>query len=102
MRPGLLVLCQRNRNEQREFSNPTNAVGGSFILSLQRRLMRARPESHQRSWWIVHTLPTETPNALQSRNQPSPLAYCLYPDHAPRNTVLGQDRTTTTSVGNYS
>ena len=37
------------------FQNPTNAVGGSFIHNLQRRTTLAAPESHQPSWWIVHT-----------------------------------------------
>jgi hypothetical protein len=36
--------------------NPTNAVGGSFIRGLQARTQLAF-ESHQRSWWIVHTQP---------------------------------------------
>ena len=36
--------------------NPTNAVGGTFILSLQWGL--GGRESHQRSWWIVHTQAT--------------------------------------------
>src|SRR2546427_7552803 len=39
--------------------NPTNEVGGLFILSLQRDWARTPPESHQRSWWIVHTQPTK-------------------------------------------
>src|SRR2546426_427441 len=38
--------------------NPTNAVGGSFILSLQKGWTHPGPKSHQRSWWIVHTQPT--------------------------------------------
>ncbi len=36
--------------------NPTNAVGGSFILSLHGAL-GGDPKSHQRSWWIVHIQP---------------------------------------------
>ena len=40
------------------FRNPTNAVGGSFILSLHRECRSVVPEYHQRSWWIVHTQPT--------------------------------------------
>src|SRR5687767_10398414 len=50
------------RNDGRIGSpNPTNAVGGLFILSLGRCWpARLPPKSHQRSWWIVHTLPTET------------------------------------------
>ncbi len=39
------------------FPNPTNAVGGSFILGLHGTMGR-HPESHQRSWWIVDTRPT--------------------------------------------
>src|SRR2546426_5907365 len=31
--------------------NPTNAVGGSFILSLQKDGTHPGPKSHQRSWW---------------------------------------------------
>src|SRR6185436_10926194 len=38
--------------------NPTNAVGGSFIPNLQATCTRLGLESHQRSWWIVHTQPT--------------------------------------------
>jgi hypothetical protein len=37
--------------------NPTNAVGGPFILNLYRPNLRAS-QSHQRSWWFVHTQPT--------------------------------------------
>jgi hypothetical protein len=41
------------------FSNPTNAVGGSFRLYLQReQAWAAFFKSHQRSWWIVQALPT--------------------------------------------
>jgi hypothetical protein len=36
--------------------NPTNAVGGSFILCLHGDTWGG-PESHQRSWWIVHIRP---------------------------------------------
>jgi hypothetical protein len=43
---------------RRALPNPTNAVGGSFILSLHGRHSALSPESHQRSWWIVHTQPT--------------------------------------------
>ena len=38
-------------------SESPNAVGGSFILSLRKIPAPIRPESHQRSWWIVHTQP---------------------------------------------
>jgi hypothetical protein len=41
----------------RSIPNPTNAVGGSFIHGLQTKLPVLDPESHQRSWWIVHTRP---------------------------------------------
>jgi hypothetical protein len=34
-------------------------VGGSFIIGLRKTDERPGPESHQRSWWIVHTQPTE-------------------------------------------
>jgi hypothetical protein len=37
--------------------NPTNAVGGFFILGLQEELRIAHPKSHQRSWWILHIQP---------------------------------------------
>src|SRR5678815_5932100 len=53
--------------------NPTNAVGGSFIHNLQRRTTLAAPESHQRSWWIVHTQPTEAHDARCSRIPPTQL-----------------------------
>jgi hypothetical protein len=50
--------CSAYKRNRRPFVlNPTNAVGGSFILSLQERPAAIRPESHQRSWWIVHTRP---------------------------------------------
>src|SRR5215813_12544089 len=39
--------------------NPTNAVGEWFILSLRKRKRAAVLQSHQRSWWMVHTQPTE-------------------------------------------
>src|SRR5262245_10640731 len=39
-------------------ANPTNAVGGSFILSLRSGARQLTPESHQPRWWIVHTQPT--------------------------------------------
>src|SRR2546425_11524811 len=54
--------------------NPTNAVGGSFILSLQRRALGPRPESHQRSWWTVHTQPTEALAGPPSRIPPTKMA----------------------------
>jgi hypothetical protein len=48
----------------RRAPNPTNAVGGSFILGLQERLRLTHPGSHQRSWWIVHTRPTRDCGSL--------------------------------------
>ena len=49
--------------------NPTNAVGGSFIFSLQRTPAHVRvPESHQRSWWIVHIQPTDSPAHVRVPN----------------------------------
>jgi hypothetical protein len=39
--------------------NPTNEVGGWFILSLLRATKRDS-ESHQRSWWMIHTQPTKS------------------------------------------
>src|SRR6266550_8740891 len=53
--------------------NPTNEVGGSFILCLQKRLSHAPPKSHQRSWWIVHTLPTKKAVACSSQIPPTKL-----------------------------
>src|SRR5258706_499984 len=55
-------------------ANPTNAVGELFILSLQGSLPRPRPESHQRSWWIVHTQPTRdpAPESLESNSCENP------------------------------
>src|SRR5882724_6509 len=80
--------------------NPTNAVGGSFILSLQRAgacasripptqlvvrsysaykgLEHARPESHQRSWWFVHTQPKKGTGACVSRIPPTQLVVRSY------------------------
>jgi hypothetical protein len=53
--------------------NPTNAVGGSFILDLQQRQPLPHPESHQRSWWIVHTQPTkQQPHASPNPPTASP------------------------------
>src|SRR5215470_5144995 len=51
-------LAYRGRHELRP-ANPTNAVGGLFIPSLQRTTRASSGKSHQRSWWIVHTQPTE-------------------------------------------
>ncbi len=66
--PTLLVDCSystyktRPQDSRPLLSNPTNAVGGSFILDLQNAAARQPPaslKSHQRSWWIVHTRPTK-------------------------------------------
>ncbi len=69
-----IVHTSPTRPRERAFLNPTNAVGGSFILSLHShenaafripptqlvdRSYSAYTESHQRSWWIVHTQPTQ-------------------------------------------
>jgi hypothetical protein len=40
-------------------TNPTNAVGGLFTLSLHGATLLLAPESHQLRWWIVHTRPTQ-------------------------------------------
>src|SRR5207247_989843 len=53
--------------------NPTNAVGGLFILSLQKLATARLPESHQRSWWIVHTQPTKTGDRTSPRIPPTAL-----------------------------
>src|SRR2546427_7552804 len=68
--------------------NPTNEVGGLFILSLQRDWARTPPKSHQRSWWIVHTQPTKGLGAHPSRIPPTQLvdrSYSAYKGtgHAP-------------------
>src|SRR2546430_312725 len=68
--PTQLVDCSystyRNSWQARLPPNPTNAVGGLFILNLQKQLAgSASPKSHQRSWWIVHTQPTETAGRLR-------------------------------------
>src|SRR4029077_14696193 len=57
----------------RPVPNPTNAVGGSFILSLQADWRTPRPESHHRSWWIVHTQPTSRLAYAPSRIPPTQL-----------------------------
>src|SRR2546426_10172494 len=54
-------------------ANLTSSLDRSFILSLQRRVPRPRRESHQRSWWIVHTQPAETRAAPPSRIPPTQL-----------------------------
>src|SRR5437773_1231497 len=53
--------------------NPTNAVGGSFILSLQRSLRTHLRKSHQRSWWIVHTQPQKKPKHAPPQIPPTQL-----------------------------
>jgi hypothetical protein len=79
--PTQLVDCSYSayiNAAERPVPNPTNAVGGSFILSLQNDCRTPRPESYQRSWWIVHTQPTERlPNA-PSRIPPTQLVDCSY------------------------
>ena len=78
-----ILSLQRAAARARRLPNPTNAVGGSFIASLRRtprdflpripptqlvdrsnsacegRRATSFPESHQRSWWIVHSQPTK-------------------------------------------
>src|SRR5947207_8824399 len=47
-------------------ANPTNAVSGSFIPHRPTKgLADGRCESHQRSWWFVHTQPTMQQPAQQ-------------------------------------
>src|SRR2546425_1044488 len=53
--------------------NPTNTVGGWFILGLQNDWHHGRPESHQRSWWMVHTRPTKQLASRPSRIPPTQL-----------------------------
>src|SRR6266481_5964937 len=58
---GLIIPSLQREDPCDRSPNPTNAVGGSFILGLQGRPVRLGfPKSHQRSWWIVHTWPTGT------------------------------------------
>src|SRR2546426_945869 len=66
--------------------NSTNAVGGSFILSLQKLATARLPESHQRSWWIVHTQPTKTGDRTSPRIPPTQLvdrSYSAYKNWRP-------------------
>src|SRR2546427_3384947 len=53
--------------------NPTNEVGGSFILCLQKDCRMPCPKSHQRSWWIVHTQPTKGPLHARPKIPPTKL-----------------------------
>src|SRR2546426_734084 len=82
--PTQLVDCSystyRNSWQARLPPNPTNAVGGLFILNLQKQLAgSASPKSHQRSWWIVHTQPTETAGRLGfPQIPPTQLVDCSY------------------------
>jgi hypothetical protein len=50
-------------------ANPTNGVGGLFILNLPPTPNRVF-KSHQRSWWLVHTQPTSDakPNPANPTN----------------------------------
>src|SRR6185436_4714721 len=59
--------------------NPTNAVGGSFITSLQNGRSTPLRESHQRSWWIVHNLPTRRAAECPSGIPPTQLVDRSYP-----------------------
>src|SRR6185369_18075871 len=65
----------KERQARAPLPNPTNAVGGSFILSLQGETgARSAPKSHQRSWWILHTQPTRRDRrALRSQIPPTQL-----------------------------
>src|SRR6185503_19561338 len=67
-------------------SNPTNAVGGSFILSLHPE-GRDPLESHQRSWWIVHTQPTSR-GPRPSRIPPTQLVDRSYSAYIQRAATL--------------
>src|SRR6185295_2576132 len=75
------------RRQPRGLPNPTNAVGGSFILSLHATPDSGSPESHQRSWWIVHTQPTRDASLGVSRIPPTQLvdrSYSAYTRRQPR------------------
>jgi len=63
--------------------NPTNAVGGSFILSLQRDWHAPASESHQRSWWIVHIQPCRSEKPSWHGDQP--LTSCVIGSEQLRN-----------------
>src|SRR6266436_8283963 len=76
------------RKKPHSLPNPTNAVGGSFILSLHTASAALAPESHQRSWWIVHTQPTYCISRARSRIPPTQLVDCSYSAyilHQPRS-----------------
>ena len=56
---GSFIYSLHDQARQIRSPNPTNAVGGSFIYSLHDEARQDPfPESHQRSWWIVHIQPT--------------------------------------------
>src|SRR6185503_16727116 len=66
------------------FRNPTNAVGGSFITSLQDARPNALPESHQRSWWIVHNQPTRRAAERPFRNPTNAVGGSFIPAYKTR------------------
>src|SRR6185503_17084015 len=73
----------------RPVGNPTNAVGGSFILRLHTRCPEPGCKSHQRSWWIVHTLPTYALSGTRLQIPPTQLVDRSYSAYirAVRNPV---------------
>src|SRR5882724_10872312 len=81
----------------RPVPNPTNAVGGSFILSLQDDSRGPRSKSHQRSWWIVHTQPTGRLAGARSQIPPTQLVDRSY--SAYRTTRGGPVPNPTNAVG---
>src|SRR5215831_17315351 len=68
--------------------NPTNAVGGSFILSLKERRILLPGESHQRSWWIVHTQPQRTTHTSSGGIPPTQLVDRSYSAYKRRRILL--------------
>ena len=76
---GSFILSLQDGARARPVPNPTNAVGGSFILGLHRREPHAGSKSHQRSWWIVHTQPTQTGTARRLRIPPTQVGGSFIP-----------------------
>src|SRR6185295_18919731 len=61
------------------FQNPTDGIGGLFIPCLLSTTRCHLPESHRRSPWIVHTLPTKHDALPPSRIPPTQSVDCSYP-----------------------
>jgi hypothetical protein len=78
---GSFIPCLQQAG--RRFPNPTDGVGGSFIPCLPKG-DRPAPESHRRSRWIVHTLPTSNGTAT-SRIPPTESVDRSYPAYQQRD-----------------